>query len=187
MTPSPITGINGLVSYQLNGDINQFGGYTITAPYSWNPATSVGTSITGVTSIPSTSPSFPPPYSAQSEAQVTTSTAHGLSPGKIVVIAGVGGMSGVNGTWMVDEIRSATVFTIITSVSGTYTPNTGTVSIPTPLNQNTYQIISAGQDGVFGAGGYWNPGVGYPPGSPPNVGADDLANFSKAVLGKPQN
>jgi hypothetical protein len=44
------------------------------------------------------------------------------------------------------------------------------------VNERGFQLISAGYDGVFGGGGPL-PGVGTP------GGADDQANFSKAVLG----
>jgi prepilin-type N-terminal cleavage/methylation domain-containing protein len=46
-------------------------------------------------------------------------------------------------------------------------------------NPNTYQIISAGKNGVFGSSG-WTPAGGVPIGQP---GADDQANFSSKVLG----
>jgi prepilin-type N-terminal cleavage/methylation domain-containing protein len=58
------------------------------------------------------------------------------------------------------------------------------------INANGYQIISAGKDGTFGLVNpglsvYWNPATGWPAGTP--GGADDIANFSKSVLGAPQN
>jgi prepilin-type N-terminal cleavage/methylation domain-containing protein len=60
-------------------------------------------------------------------------------------------------------------------------------------NPNTYQIISAGKDGVFGTAG-WIPASGVPPVPPSNpnaagqpAGADDQANFSSTLLGQGQN
>jgi prepilin-type N-terminal cleavage/methylation domain-containing protein len=55
------------------------------------------------------------------------------------------------------------------------------------VNPSGFQIISAGRDGAFGnitAGGVWNPSQGWPANDP---GADDIANFSRAVLGAPQS
>jgi prepilin-type N-terminal cleavage/methylation domain-containing protein len=46
---------------------------------------------------------------------------------------------------------------------------------------NTYQIISAGKNGIFGTTG-WNPASGAT-----GPGADDQANFSGSVLGAPQS
>lgn len=46
---------------------------------------------------------------------------------------------------------------------------------------NTFQILSAGKDGVFG-GGVWIPSNGAT-----GNGADDQANFSSTILGKGQN
>lgn len=64
---------------------------------------------------------------------------------------------------------------------------------PKYLNANGFQIISAGRDGVFGAGGSWNTGNGYGPwapyvsaGQPGNPGGDDQANFSRNLLGSGQ-
>jgi len=48
-------------------------------------------------------------------------------------------------------------------------------------NPNTYQIISAGKDGVFGTAG-WTPSSGAI-----GPGADDQANFSSTLLGQGQN
>jgi prepilin-type N-terminal cleavage/methylation domain-containing protein len=53
------------------------------------------------------------------------------------------------------------------------------------LNPNTYQIISAGRDQLFGQGGQWIPATAsdfYAPGAP---GADDQANFYNRTLGIP--
>ncbi|MFO0878765.1 MAG: prepilin-type N-terminal cleavage/methylation domain-containing protein [Gemmataceae bacterium] len=53
------------------------------------------------------------------------------------------------------------------------------------VNPKTYQIISAGPNMLFGAGGSsWSPGNGY---GDANNGTDDLANFSGAQLGEPQS
>ncbi len=67
---------------------------------------------------------------------------------------------------------------------------TGTTQFTNP---NTYQIISAGKDGVFGTAG-WIPASGVPPVPPSNpnaagqpAGADDQANFSSTLLGQGQN
>jgi prepilin-type N-terminal cleavage/methylation domain-containing protein len=52
------------------------------------------------------------------------------------------------------------------------------------VNANGFQIISAGVNGSFGAGGTnWSPLTGYTPADP---GADDFANFSASKLGSPQ-
>ncbi len=54
------------------------------------------------------------------------------------------------------------------------------------LKPDSFQIICAGKDGVFGAGGIWTSGTAntvYPPGS---TGANDLANFYDYQLGVPQ-
>jgi hypothetical protein len=48
---------------------------------------------------------------------------------------------------------------------------------PTYFNRNGFQIISAGSDGLFGAGGAWTPG------SSTGNGADDQANFHQHKLG----
>jgi hypothetical protein len=56
------------------------------------------------------------------------------------------------------------------------------------LNPDSYQIISAGADGVFGPGGEWDPRTGYgsPAAGPPHYfGKDDQANFSPNKLGRP--
>jgi prepilin-type N-terminal cleavage/methylation domain-containing protein len=66
-----------------------------------------------------------------------------------------------------------------------YQTSTTATGLPIYVNGNGgFQIISAGANGVFGPGGTaWSPTSGYPPGSP---GADDLSNFSSAVLGTAQ-
>ncbi len=46
-------------------------------------------------------------------------------------------------------------------------------------NPNSFQIISAGKNGVFGPGGPWNPATGIPNNTP---GGDDQANFGGAIL-----
>jgi type II secretory pathway pseudopilin PulG len=54
------------------------------------------------------------------------------------------------------------------------------------VNPRTHQIISAGKNGVFGnttAGSFWDPTIGWISGP----GADDLANFSPNLLGRPQS
>jgi prepilin-type N-terminal cleavage/methylation domain-containing protein len=48
-------------------------------------------------------------------------------------------------------------------------------------NASSFQILSAGKDGVFGPGGLWDPAKGVVLNSP---GADDQANFSGNILGK---
>jgi prepilin-type N-terminal cleavage/methylation domain-containing protein len=50
------------------------------------------------------------------------------------------------------------------------------------INPNGHQIISAGPDTLFGPGGPWDPTAG----SGQGPGADDMANFSGAPLGSPQ-
>jgi prepilin-type N-terminal cleavage/methylation domain-containing protein len=49
------------------------------------------------------------------------------------------------------------------------------------VNPDSFQIICAGQDGVFGGGGAWNPQSGIP-----GAGADDLTNFASGRVGNPQ-
>jgi type II secretory pathway pseudopilin PulG len=191
-----------LVGRQLNNDINQFQFYGLLSQYlNTNGATAVGGGVTNVTA-----PTVYPPT-------ITTALAHGLSVGQQVNIAGVGGATFVNGTWLVASVGPGpmppfTTFTIAadnqnipsnlppTPPPGTYTGG-GTVTLvisttpPVPfnctINPNTYQLVTAGSDGAFGAGGLWNPATGYPVSSPPSFGADDLANFSKLTLGKPAN
>jgi prepilin-type N-terminal cleavage/methylation domain-containing protein len=51
------------------------------------------------------------------------------------------------------------------------------------INPDSFQLICAGKDGLFGPGGFWRPAFAdahYPTGSP---GADDLANFHPVRLG----
>ena len=55
------------------------------------------------------------------------------------------------------------------------------------LKPRGFQIVSAGPDGAFGPGGTWNPSRGYPRGGATQAGQDDLANFSAAQLGNPQD
>jgi hypothetical protein len=57
---------------------------------------------------------------------------------------------------------------------------------PNYINPKTYQIICAGADHTFGPGGAWDPTKGYGNVAPPS-GADDQANFSPYLLGKPSN
>lgn len=55
---------------------------------------------------------------------------------------------------------------------------TGTVSASSYYNPKTFQLISSGQDKIFGSGGYYKPP--YASGSPI---FDDIANFSALQLG----
>jgi hypothetical protein len=50
------------------------------------------------------------------------------------------------------------------------------------FNPKGFQIISAGADATFGPGGSWDPTKGYAPGH----GVDDIANFSRSMLGVQQ-
>ncbi len=50
-------------------------------------------------------------------------------------------------------------------------------------NPDSFQIISAGRDRIFGAGGLWNPSAGASDGN----ARDDLANFSQSVLAAPKS
>ncbi len=74
-----------------------------------------------------------------------------------------------------------------------FVPNSVTVNNPTGtfLNASSYQILSAGADGVWGVaptgtvsftGGSWPGGAGM--GTP---GLDDWGNFSRVFLGAPQS
>jgi prepilin-type N-terminal cleavage/methylation domain-containing protein len=72
-----------------------------------------------------------------------------------------------------------------------YLDFTSTAASTRYMNPNSFQIISAGRDGLFGGGsasppptGITWPVTGWPAG---NVGADDQANFSRSLLGAPQN
>jgi type II secretory pathway pseudopilin PulG len=168
---------------QLNNDINQFQNYGLVSQYV-NPGTQVGGSISSVTATNN--------YTAT----IATSSAHGLSVGNLVNIGGAQFhytsqviMGTVNGTWVVSSVPSSTTFTIIADTQnlGSYTGGGAAALVTTAINPNTYQIISAGSDGNFGAGGTWNSSTGYPATAPPNAGADDIANFSRAALGKPAN
>jgi hypothetical protein len=47
-------------------------------------------------------------------------------------------------------------------------------------NPNRYQIISAGEDGLFGPGGQWTPATAQ---SIPVAGKDDISNFYESQLG----
>lgn len=51
------------------------------------------------------------------------------------------------------------------------------------LNPDSFQIISAGRDRIFGPGGAWSLSTGY---GGVGSGSDDLANFSQTELGNPQ-
>lgn len=55
-------------------------------------------------------------------------------------------------------------------------------------NKGSFQVISAGRDGLFGPGGQWNPTVDKSPSTVavPNPGYDDLSNFGRLELGKAQ-
>jgi general secretion pathway protein G len=71
------------------------------------------------------------------------------------------------------------------TVNGTFPLFPYKLSLTGPyINPKGFQIISAGKDCAFGLGGVWNPATGYGPGQ---VGSDDIANFSQAVLGAPLN
>jgi len=60
----------------------------------------------------------------------------------------------------------------------------GSPGSPQFFNPNSFQILSAGMDGIFGPGGQYDGSQGYGLSGP---GADDIANFSKSVLGGPVN
>lgn len=49
------------------------------------------------------------------------------------------------------------------------------------MNQGKFQIISAGPDGQFGAGGQWDPAIGAK-----GADADNITNFARLPLGRPQ-
>jgi prepilin-type N-terminal cleavage/methylation domain-containing protein len=63
----------------------------------------------------------------------------------------------------------------------------GTVAAPRFMNPNSFQIICAGKDNIFGPGGNtgWSSATGYGTGG--GAGMDDIANFSKAKLAFPVN
>lgn len=61
-----------------------------------------------------------------------------------------------------------------------YVTNLAGVATGQYTNSNTYQIISAGKDGIFGTTGW------YPSSGAIGAGADDQANFSSKLLGKGQ-
>ncbi|MGI8592959.1 MAG: hypothetical protein ACR2ML_01065 [Solirubrobacteraceae bacterium] len=66
-----------------------------------------GSTITGVTNVVNPT--------------ITTSAAHGLLTGGEVVIGGVLGATGVNGTWVVASAPTTTTFTITAAAPGVYT------------------------------------------------------------------
>ena len=66
-------------------------------------------------------------------------------------------------------------------VSPYYNGTINNGATPQYLNPNSCQIISAGRDGAFGAGGQWNPAAGAS-----GAGKDDQSNFSDRPLGVPQ-
>ncbi len=155
--------------FTVSSEINPYSSYGWTTPYCHPLATSVN--VSGVT--------------AGSNPTITTSSAHGLNVGQTVLITGVGGATGVNGIWGVSTVPTSTTFTIGAPAPGTYTSG-GTVTLVAVIAPQTYQLVSAGADGVFGSGGLWDMGIGYPA-APHNAGSDDQANFSKNLLGKPAN
>ena len=70
---------------------------------------------------------------AASPIEITTSSAHGLLTGTTVVVAGVGGVSGANGTFIITAV-DATHFTLNnTNGSGSYTSGGTVYGNPSPL------------------------------------------------------
>jgi hypothetical protein len=111
--------------------------------YSWVGALApVGGGVTGVTNA-----TYP---------TITTSSAHGLSVGQAVVIASVGGATGVNGTWTVVAVPNANQFMISVPAPGAYTSG-GTVSGPAPPTD------SAAPTGYTTFVGEFNGLLGYTP------------------------
>lgn len=53
------------------------------------------------------------------------------------------------------------------------------------MNPNSFQIISAGKNGVFAPGGQWNSTMGTMDATVPPAPSDDWSNFSSVVLGRP--
>jgi hypothetical protein len=70
---------------------------------------------------------------------ITTTAAHGLSPGQTVVIADVLGATGVNGTQTVLATPTTTTFTVTDGAPGTYTSG-GTVTPVTNLTGYTARM-----------------------------------------------
>jgi hypothetical protein len=55
-------------------------------------------------------------------------------------------------------------------------------------NPDTFQIVCAGNDGMFGVGGQWTPATASAvyPAAPRNSGVDDQTNFYGAMMGVSQ-
>jgi hypothetical protein len=78
---------------------------------------------------------------------IVTAAAHGLSPGDVVTIGGVGGATAVNGTWVV-VYRTTNTFAIVldTTSSGAYT--SGGTATPVTWTQIVNVRTFSGFDGV---------------------------------------
>jgi len=91
--------------------------------YSWTGGlVSVGGGVGGVTNT--------------ADPTISTSSAHGLSVGQTVVISGVLGATGANGTWTVESVPTATTFKISAVAPGAYASG-GTVSGPSPPSDSS--------------------------------------------------
>jgi hypothetical protein len=102
-------------------------GYSNTASLSIPPSTIAGGVITGAT------------YA--SPIVVTTSGAHGLTAGDVVVISGVVGNEAANGAFVVGTVGSATTFALTGSIGSGSRTSGGTVYVPTLA---TFQADSLG-------------------------------------------
>lgn len=114
-------------------------------------------------------------YYYQDPWQVKVST-NGIGPMPYVYFSSYG----INNGYSITDCAS------VTSVAGTsalpyWTAGTGASGSTTFTYSNTFQIISAGKNGVFG-GGLWIPASGAV-----GAGADDQANFSGSLLGAGQS
>lgn len=77
---------------------------------------------------------------------VTTSAAHGLVAGDLIIISGVLGATGVNGSFTITTAPTTTTFTLTTGAPGTY-QSAGTISCITPSGQ----FLRFDTQGVAGA------------------------------------
>jgi cyclophilin family peptidyl-prolyl cis-trans isomerase len=138
VNPGPI---NGIVFLDTNGtgklaaNDPRLAGVTVTL---------TGTAVTSVNISGVTNTADP---------TITTATTDNLSVGNSITIAGVGGATGVNGTFTVASVLSETTFTITTtSAPGVYTSG-GTISTTLPISVT----CTTGASGNFS---FANPPIG---------------------------
>jgi hypothetical protein len=117
-------------------------------------------------------------WSGITDLATITTKANGYVPGQTVLISGVGGATGVNGTWTIVSVPSTTTFTVsLTTNPGTFTSGGGVSStqlgvtavtwsgvtnlaaITTAANAAAYvpgqTVVIAGVGGATGVNGTW--------------------------------